>query len=971
MLKPCCTGIIKVVVSNRYFAMSMRVLPVIAAMASVLVLGFHAAPLSAQSAFSPALLEQLSPADRQKALQALQGGGMQQSDAPEEPRSSSRNTANNRRMAPPALPAMETEDGELPLFGYALFAANANEFTPSAEVPIPQNYVLGPGDVVRVQLFGNQNETLNLSVTRDGAVNLPKLGPIQVAGLSIDDARAVIERRVSKELIGVQTNITLGPLRGVQVFLLGDARQPGAYSVSGLATITNALLAGGGVAPTGSLRKIELKRAGRVVQRIDLYDFLLRGDSSRDVRLQAGDAVFIPAVGPRISVAGAVNRPAVYEMLGTLTVKDALQLAGGMAPNARRAQVVLERIDASGQRQLQSLDLGEPTALATTLRNGDRLDISAVYERAGNPVSVVGHVRYPNSFAWSPQLMLSQVLAQADVRPSEPGLELYPALALIERTDPATGLRGWTGFDLAAVLAGQSDQAMQSQDRVAVFTRADIAYLLATEVRDALSGKLPAAVSEFDAAEATSEELLADRPEQRRLAQQAERRPVRAAASIGQPDSRSAGATTAGADDAASSQMQVQTQNGEAQKMPPVCPALLEVVKISDSARAIGIRVLLEAQASAAEQRFSQASKALAEKAKQPTACPEIFRDAPTALPHLLEHSAGLVGEVRQPGLYPFLAGTPLSRLTAIAGGETNEANAGEIEFFNVNETPAGGAANTFRRLQRSAALSAQPASRAIYRFLPSLALPEVGAVQIRGEVRFPGRYVMARGERYSDLLARAGGLNSEAFAYGTVFTRVSAREQEAQANRRAATDLRESLVNAATQGLSNQGSNATANTAVLDLVQRLETAPAVGRIVIEGDPAVLSSRAGADFLLEPGDEIVVPKRPNFVAVTGQVLSPTSLAFVNGADYEHYIRQAGGFAEAADDERVFVVLPNGEAKPLRRSFWQTSQAALPPGSVIVVPRDVAPFTALILTERITSILSNLALSAAALVTINR
>lgn len=933
----------------------MRVLPVIAAALTVLASALHSAPLLAQSALSPALLEQLSPEDRQKALQSLQGGTLEKSDAPAAARSAKNSRVDASREKARQLDEADRSEGGLPLFGYALFSGASNEFTPSAEVPIPQNYVLGPGDVVRVQLFGNQNETLNLSVTRDGAVNFPKLGPIQVAGLSVDDARAVIDRRVSKELIGVQTNITLGPLRGMQVFLLGDARQPGAYAVSGLATITNALLAGGGIATTGSLRRIELKRSGRTVQRIDLYDFLLRGDSSRDVRLQAGDAVFIPAVGPRISVAGAVTRPAVYEILGGISIKEALQLAGGLAPNARRAQVALERIDANGQRQLQSLDMRDAKALAMTLKDGDRLDVSAVYERAGNPVSVVGHVRYPKSFAWNPQQTLSQVLAQADVRPSEPGRELYPALALIERTDASTGLRGWQGFDLSAVLAGEADQPMQSQDRVAIFTRADIAYLLATEVRNALSGNLPAAVSELEATETTSEELasdqrLEDRSMTGRKVELDEEAPARAS----------------------KSELQAAGLGGSARKaQPPVCPALLEVVKISDSARAIGIRVLLEAQASAAEQRFGQASKALAEKAQKPTACPEIFRVAPTALPYLLEHSAGLVGEVRQPGLYPFLRGTPLGRLTAIAGGETSEASDSEIEFFDVNQTRRDGVMNAFRKLTRDEALAAQPANKAIYRFLPAQALPEVGAVQVRGEVRFPGRYVIARGERYSSLLARAGGLNDEAFAYGTVFTRASARDQESQANRRAAADLRESLVNAATQGLNAQGSNATANAAVLDLVQRLETTPAVGRVVIEGDPAILSSRSGADFLLEPGDEIVVPKRPNFVAVTGQVLSPTSLAFVSGAKFEDYIKQAGGYAEAADDDRAFLVLPNGVARPLRRSFWQTREEAIPPGSVIVVPRDVAPFTALVLTERITSILSNLALSAAALVTINR
>ncbi len=868
----------------------------------------------------------LSAEDRARALQALQGQQGESSDAPATRQTPLPLPVNSVPVQRGKLPG--TEDG-LSLFGYQLFNSAGIAGLRQGDAPVPQSYLIGPGDIVRVQLFGNQNETLNLTVTRDGAINFPKLGPIQVAGLSVDSARAVIDRRVGKELIGVQTNITMGPLRGIQVFLLGDARQPGAYTVSGLATLTTALMAGGGVADTGSLRKIQLKRDGRLVQKLDLYDFLLRGDSSADVRIESGDAVFIPPVGARIAIAGAVTRPAVYEINEGITVRQALELAGGLTGNARRAQASLSRIGASDERQLRELDLRDAGTLSSVLRNGDRLDVSAIYERADNPVSVLGHVRYEKSFAWSPGLTLRRVLSLAEVRPSEPGRELYSAMALVERSGADTGLRTWHGFDLAAVQSGKLDEPVEPMDRVVVLTRADVAYLLASEVRNALQGQLPRPVSEFAVSEATA--IAADEE------------------SSGDAE-RSAKAQTG------------------------ICPALLDVVKMSDSVRAVNIRVLLEGQASSAENRFGQAMDAnrqqAAVQAAEGKVCPRVFQAAPTALPYLLERSAGLTGEVRQPGLYPFVPGTSIGRLTTMAGGETAEASEVEIEFFNVSEVLEGGASR-FRRLPRDADFAAQAAKTAIYKFLPATSLPEVGAVTIRGEVRFPGRYVVTRGERYSELIVRAGGLTESAYPYGTVFTRASAREQEIAANRRAAADLRESLVNAATQGISPQAASSTGNAAVLDLVQRLETAPTTGRVVIEADPLAIRNYPDADFLLEPGDGILVPKRPNSIAVIGRVLSPGSLAFVEGGSAEDYIRQSGGLAQGSDGKRTFMVLPNGAAKPLRRSFWRYENVEVAPGSVIVVPRDVAPFTALALTERITSILSNLALSAAALVTINR
>lgn len=885
-------------------------------------LAFVVASIVPLSVFSQSLdqsaIAQLSEAERQKLLQS---GGRETFDsaplAPVVVRQNAGNVAING----------EGRDAELQLFGYGLFTRGDNNFQPSAQVPIPENYVLGPGDVVRVQLFGNQNETLNLSVTRDGSINFPKLGPIQVAGLSIDDTREVIDRRVAKELIGVQTNITLGPLRGVQVFLLGDANQPGAYAVSGLATITNALFIGGGVARSGSLRKIELKRAGRVVQRLDLYDFLLRGDSSRDVRIQAGDSIFIPPAGPRVAVAGAVIRPAIYEINETITVRGALDLAGGLTASALRAQVILERVGKDGQRTLRELDINDAETMSIALRDGDRLSINSVYERAENTVAVMGHVRYERSFAWSKDLTLGQVIAQAQIRPSEAGRELYPVMALIESADLESGLRSWRGFDLASVRAGTRDEPLQAQDRVVVLSRNDINYLLSPEVRSALRGILPRAVAEQSVAAA-----VADRADQEdRKAASAAARPGTRAVDLG---------------------------GG-------VCPGLLELAKIADSARATSIRILMEAQANAAENRTGQASGG--------GPCPAVFVNAPTALPFLLENSAGLVGEVRQPGLYPFVQGTTVGRLTAAAGGETSEADRTGIEFFDFEEVSATAAAR-FHKVPRGTDFAESQAVHAVYRFLPANILPAVGAVNIRGEVRFPGRYVIARGERYSDVLARAGGLSDEAYAYGTVFTRASAREQEASANRRAASDLRESLVSAVTSGVStpdDRSGGGGTSAVVLDLVQRLENAPAVGRVVIEADPNLLALRQGADFLMEPGDEIFVPKRPNSVSVVGQVLSPGSLAFISGSRPEDYLKQAGGFTQSADDGRAFLILPNGSARPLQTSFWRTRQEAIPPGSVIVVPRDVAPFTGLLLTERITSVLANLALSAAALVTINR
>ncbi|MEJ1963912.1 MAG: polysaccharide biosynthesis/export family protein [Gammaproteobacteria bacterium] len=187
-------------------------------------------------------------------------------------------------------------------FGYDLFDRPASTFAPVTNVPVPADYVIGSGDQLEVQLYGSQNRTLRLTVGRDGRVNFPELGPVNVGGQLFNNVRATIESRVERQMIGVRASVAMGDTRSIRVFVLGEARRPGSYTISGLGTITSALFAAGGVKPIGSLRNIQLKRQGAVVRTFDLYDMLIRGDSTDDAKLLPGDVVFIPPAGATITV---------------------------------------------------------------------------------------------------------------------------------------------------------------------------------------------------------------------------------------------------------------------------------------------------------------------------------------------------------------------------------------------------------------------------------------------------------------------------------------------------------------------------------------------------------------------------------------------------------------------------------------------------------------------------------------------
>lgn len=307
---------------------------------------------------------------------------------------------------------------ELEPFGYDLFAAAPSTFAPATDIPVPPEYKIGPGDTIEVQLFGKENRQYSLVVNRDGTINFPSLGPVSATGQSFQELKQQLLDRISENLLGTSAAITMGALRSIRVFLLGDARAPGSYTVSGLSTITNALYVSGGVSEIGSLRNVQLRRGGRLIKTLDLYDLLIRGDTSQDVRLQSGDVIFIPPVGETVAVGGYVKRPAIYELKKARTAKEVIALAGGLMYDAYPGRARLERINQDWEREFQSVDLASEEGLTKELRAGDILLVPPVLERYRGGVELAGHVLRPGDFEWREGMRLTDLIPSlADLKP--------------------------------------------------------------------------------------------------------------------------------------------------------------------------------------------------------------------------------------------------------------------------------------------------------------------------------------------------------------------------------------------------------------------------------------------------------------------------------------------------------------------------------------------------------------------------
>ena len=383
-------------------------------------------------------------------------------------------------------------------FGYDLFANAPTTFAPAASIPVSGDYLLGPGDTLDILFYGKINSSFSLDINREGFVDFPELGPVGLAGLTYSEAKEMLQARISAQIIGTQVSISMGSLRSMQIFVLGEAFKPGAYTVSSLSTITHALVSSGGVNDIGSLRNIQLKRQGKLIATLDLYDLLLSGDTSKDVRVQAADVIYIPTVGDLVSVEGQVLRPAVYELKGGESVGDLVGLAGNLGPKAFPASSRLQRIDDDGFMTVVDLSLNQPKDKSIILQAGDHLVIDAITDYKKDVVTLSGAVRHGGDFAWLEGMRVTDIISDRDKL--NPDSDLNVSL-LIREIDKSADIEVLI-FSLDNIFddaAAKDNYKLESRDKIIILSdyqnrAAAIAPFIANLKRQSSLGELPKVV---------------------------------------------------------------------------------------------------------------------------------------------------------------------------------------------------------------------------------------------------------------------------------------------------------------------------------------------------------------------------------------------------------------------------------------------------------------------------------------------
>ncbi|NQV80128.1 MAG: SLBB domain-containing protein [Alphaproteobacteria bacterium] len=830
--------------------------------------------------------------------------------------------------------------GELLLqVGYEIFQG---KFSPEILLngAAPGDLKLGIGDELVITLVGQQSQTQTVNVDREGRVALSQLPPIPASGLTLSEFKRELSARASAAFIGTEAFVSLGAVRQISVLVVGEVPKPGPQQVTALSSVLDAIGLAGGIKKTGSLRKIEIRR-GEDIYWIDLYDLVLGQGGTRDLTLAEGDRIVIPTIGRVVAISGDVKRPGIFELAeGQREANfEELMLFSGGTLRPRGVSFTRIGFDDSG---IERIDEVLPENLVGT--DGDLIVAGRSADKQIGGVELAGHVRVPGIRSIRSASTIRTLLGDKDALRGDP----YLLLGVLETSDPSTNARRRFPLSLLRVLEGSEDYQLRDGDRLLVLSKQDIAYLSSNEVQriianhsldsDGIQVSVPGRAS--DEADYSGQSTTISSLQ-------------RIAANVAGNNSSALGRDS-GPGDTRATEASPGTST-----IPGRCESLRELDKLVSETRS---------------GRFSNAVVASegADRLRRdrPDRCNETYEGNLGLLPFVLEHGAAVSGEVRAPGIYPLVAGTSLASLVGVVGGLTREADISRIELsrFQTDDSTGGSSVGSREEVDTRArsldSVSIGPGD--VVRFNPVFTDRDAGPVFLVGEFIRPGSYEIRRGERLSELVARAGGLTAQAYAFGAIFTRERVRRAEQASLQRLARELNSAVTVAA----ANRGIDAGAITSFAALTRDISQAPASGRVVMEADPTVLQVRPELDIVLEPGDRLFMPKRPNSVLVTGDVLNPGAMQFVSGKSIDTYIRQAGGFQQSADRNRLFVVLPNGAAQPVSVSAFNYTPIRVPPGSAIVVPKDATPFDVFTITREIASVLSQLAITAASLAVIS-
>ena len=786
-------------------------------------------------------------------------------------------------------------------FGMQVFAHGARDsrLIPM-DLPVGPDYVVGPGDGLSINLWGGVSQRLYRTVDHEGRVSLPEVGPILVSGKSLAEVQENLQQILRTQFRDVSADVSLGRLRTIRIYDVGDVKNAGAYDVSSLSTPLNALFAAGGPTAGGSLRILKHYRGDQLVQIVDVYDLLLRGVKTDILRLESGDTVLVPPIGAQITVEGMVRRPAIYELRDEKNLASVLELAGGLLPTAALRHIEVQRILAHEKQTMLSVDIPETDQasevtkqlVAFEIHDGDRIRIYPIAPYNQDAVYLEGHVIRPGRYSYRADMRVTDVISSYKDLLPEPSNQ-YAEIIRLNAPDFHPSVES---FDLSSALENPSQAPLlQTMDTIRIFSRFDFenppAVSIWGDVRQPGTYRTSGQVRLSDA--------------------------VHLAGGLA-PDA--------------------QTEDAQVFRYLP-----------DGKVRIFSVNLEQALAGDSSENILMQPRDRLL-----------VHRNPDAVEPA----TVNVQGEVAKPGRYPLTTNMQVGDLIRVGGGLTPSAETQTADLTHYqwvgNGQAANGAANPasapnqltakHETIAITAALAGDPkADVALHNgdVLTIGQLPgwnDLGAsIRVKGEVANPGTYGIRPGERLSSIIERAGGFQSDAYPYGAVLQRTQVRELEAKGQNEMILRVQDAQTTLQLLPDADPKAKQAKEMALQQWQTSLEllnSNPPLGRVTIRISSNVDHWKdTNADINVRAGDTLLIPKRPSFVMVTGQVFNPTAVSFRPGKSAKWYLSQSGGPTQLANKKAIFVIRADGSVIGSSSSAWagDSMSRVLEPGDTLVVP----------------------------------
>lgn len=797
------------------------------------------------------------------------------------------------------------------------FFQNENKIDPYS-IPIPKDYKLTRADVISVTIFGSSTKDFSLKIDRKGNVTVPQVGDIKLLGLNFSEAKDLIINK-SKEAYPSSTNIIVNieEFSAIQVTLSGLVKNPGLFNLSSFSTIKDALILSGGILDSGSYRNIVLKRDGKVLKTFDLYSLVKYGNTSSDTVLQSGDLIFVDSVKKEIKLSGEVNIPSIYELKDHENFKKLLSLASGLKPSANKKAIRLKRYLNNDMIKVYTVSLKELYTMKP--KNGDELYIYPISNSSGNLVTISGNVEIEGELELPKNRKLSSLLEKQISYFGEKGLfkkDTNYDYAIVENK------KGKKTFNLKKVLNKTDDLILENGDNIRIFKINDLKnrpYFYAIgDVVNEESRKYDfyegIKVKDIFSIVVFKNEINKDNIVKKEL-------------------------------------MGEKTVNKESFY---VDRSKVQIRRLADNrfkTYTININQNPEFELKAYDEvTFFDVKK---------------INDLMVAT---------IKGEVFIPGTYDIDKNMTLDKLITIAGGFNKKALKTKFEIVRYSVIDE-------ERVRKVMKLDMHEAINNKFRIKADDEITIFGIanwsekeyVELKGEVRYPGKYAISKGEKLSSVIKRAGGFTSNAFLEGAVFTREEIKELQQKRLQESMDRLKRKslqLSSMATEaGQSIEDKNQMLNS-ITELEAKVATTAPIGRVSLNLYYD-MKRFEDSDFniTVKDQDSLYIPTVNDTVSVVGEVLNQNTFVYNRELVTEDYIQKAGGMTEVADEELIYIVKANGEAIKYEKSFFMHDNVDIFKGDTIVVPLKFDTVSDIRYAKDITSILYQLAVTAASLKTV--